>query len=97
MITTKQRAVLRALANPLETILQIGKSGIVQTLINQVDEALIAREIIKLRVLDTSPVTAKEAALELAEKTNSDVVQVIGGRFTLYRENPKKADKIDLR
>lgn len=89
MITTKQRAQLRGIANSIDTILQIGKSGIGDTLIKQVDDALTAREIIKLRVLENSMYTAREAAQELAEKTNSDIVQVIGTKLVLYRKNPK--------
>ncbi len=90
MITTKQRAKLRGLANPMETILQVGKGGIGQPLIKQVDDALTARELIKLRVLENSLYTAREAAQELAQATNADIVQVIGTRFVLFRRNPKK-------
>ena len=89
MITTKQRAKLRGLANPMETILQIGKSGIIGTTITQVDEALTARELIKLRCLEAAPVTASQAAGELAEKLHADIVQVIGTRFVLFRRNEK--------
>jgi RNA-binding protein len=90
MITSKQRATLRGLANSMDTILQIGKGGISDTTVTQTDDALIARELIKLRVLETSPVTAREAAQDLAERLKADVVQVIGTRFVLYRRNPKK-------
>ena len=95
MITTKQRAQLRALANPLEVILQVGKSGIIDTLIKQVDDALTARELIKIKVLENAPVNAREVAQELAEKTGADVVQVIGMKVSLYRRN-KKDPKIVL-
>ena len=95
MLTSKQRAKLRALANPIETILQVGKSGVGEQLITQVNDALTARELIKLRVLETSPLSVKEAANELAEATKSEVVQVIGTRFVLFRRNPKKP-KIEL-
>ena len=90
MLTSKERATLRGLANPLDAILQVGKGGIGQTLITQVDDALTARELIKLRVLPNCEFTAREAAEALAEKTRSEVVQVIGTRFILYRNNPKK-------
>jgi len=90
MITSKRRAELRAIANSYDTILQIGKSGISPETITQANDALKARELIKLRVLKSSPVTATEAAQELAEETRSDVIQVIGGRFVLYRRNPKE-------
>ncbi len=86
-MTGKQRAYLKSLANTTETILQVGKSGINDNLIKQVDDALEAREIIKLHVLDTAPVTAKEAMNELAEKTGSEPVCAIGKRFVLYRES----------
>jgi RNA-binding protein len=95
MLTSKQRAYLRGLANKEETIFQIGKGGINDNLIAQVNDALEAREIMKLRVLETAPVTAREAAIELAEKTNSDSVQVIGSRFVLYKES-KENKKIEL-
>ena len=91
MIKTKQRAELRGLANNLEDLFQIGKGGISDTVVAQVEEALVARELIKIKVLlETSPVTPREAAVELAEKTNSDIVQVIGGKIVLFRRNPKK-------
>lgn len=65
------------------------KNGIQDTLITQVNDALRARELIKLRVLDNSPYTAREAADEIAEKTGADVVQVVGSRFVLFKRNPK--------
>ena len=92
MITTKQRAQLRGVANTIETIFQIGKSGIAENLIAQVYDALSAREIIKLRVLETSPVTAREAAQQLALATGSDIVQVIGSRLVLFRRNEKESN-----
>ena len=90
MITTKQRAQLRGLANSIDTILQIGKGGISDTLIKQVDDALTARELIKMRVLENAPIFSREAAVELAEKLNADVVQVVGTKFSLYRKNQKE-------
>ena len=87
MLNSRQRAQLRGLANSLDTIFQIGKGGVTENTVKQVDDALDARELIKLRVLETSPVSAREAADEIAEKTHSDVVQVIGTRFVLYRES----------
>jgi RNA-binding protein len=95
MITTKQRAKLRGMANSLDTILQVGKAGVGAETLTQVDEALTARELVKMRVLESSPVTSREAAQELAAKTNADIVQVIGYRFVLYRRNPKNP-KIEL-
>ncbi len=92
MLNSKQRAQLRGLANTLEPIFQIGKGGVNDQLIRQVDETLEKRELIKLTTLETSPDTSREAADVIAEKTNADVVQVIGRKFVLYRrakENPK--------
>ena len=85
MLNSRQRAQLRAMANDMETILQVGKSGIIENTVKQVDDALEKRELIKLCVLETCPLSSRQAADELAEKTNSDVVQVIGRRFILYR------------
>lgn len=90
MITSKQRAKLRGMANTIDTILQIGKGGILDATVTQVDDALTARELIKLRALETAGITAREAAQELAEKTGAEPVQVIGTRFVLYRRNPKR-------
>lgn len=70
MLTSKQRAKLRTLANPLETILQVGKGGIGEQLVKQVDDALRARELIKMRVLETAPGFPREIAHALAEQTN---------------------------
>ncbi len=96
MLTSKQRAILRGMANSMDTIFQVGKGGISDTLVAQTDDALRARELIKLRVLENSGYTAREAAEQLAEQTGSEVVQVIGSRFVLYRRNPKKP-VIDLK
>ena len=90
MLTSKQRANLRSHANRMETILQVGKGGIADALIKQVDDALTARELIKLRVLETAPDTARDTAEQMAEQVGAEVVQVIGTRFILYRRNPKK-------
>ena len=89
MLTSKQRAQLRGMANTMETILQIGKTGITDQTVKQVDDALTARELIKIRTLETSPTSSRESADLLAEKVNADVVQVIGTRIVLYRENKK--------
>ena len=86
-MTGKQRAFLRAQANGLRSIIQIGKQDIGENLIAQVDGALETRELIKLHVLETSMLSAREAAAELSEATGSEVVQVIGTRFVLYRES----------
>lgn len=90
MITNKQRAALRSQSNGMETIFQIGKGGISDMLVQQVEDALKAREMIKLRVLESAPVFAREAAQELAEKCGAEIVQVIGSRFILFKRNPEK-------
>ena len=89
MLTSKDRAALRKIANSLDTILQVGKGGIGEQVIKQADDALEACEIIKGKVLENAPAFAREVAEELAAATNSDVVQVIGTKFVLYRKNKK--------
>ena len=88
MLTSKQRAYLRGLANKLDTILIVGKGEITDNIIMQADTALTAREIIKGRALENSSYSSRECADCLAEKCNADVVQVIGSKFVLYRPNP---------
>ncbi len=93
-LTSKQRAQLRGLANNIDTILHIGKDGIGENLIRQADDALEARELIKGKVLENSMLSAREGAEELAQATRSQVVQVIGTKFVLYREtHSKEKDK----
>ena len=87
MLNSRQRAQLRGLANSMETILQVGKSGVTENTVKQVSDALEARELIKLRTLETCPTSSRETAEEIAEKTGADVVQVIGTRFVLYKES----------
>ena len=90
MLTSKQRAYLRSLANSIDTIIMVGKSGMSAELVKQADDALTARELIKGRALETAPLSPREAAEELAKETDSEVVQVIGTRFVLYRRHPKE-------
>lgn len=90
MITSKQRAHLRSLSQNLDTIFQIGKGGITEEICTQIANALEARELIKARVLDNSGYTAKEAANEIAEAIECDVVSCVGTRFVLYKESKKK-------
>ena len=93
-LTSKQRAQLRGLANSIDTILHIGKDGVGENLIKQADDALEARERIKGKVLENSLLSAREGAEELARATRSEVVQVIGTKFVLYREtHSKEKDK----
>ena len=95
MLTSKQRAYLRSLAANEPTIMQIGKGGMSENLIKTVSDALEARELIKLSVLENCDWSAKEAATELAEATFADVVAVIGRKIVLYRESSTKK-KIEL-
>ncbi|MDR3278255.1 MAG: ribosome assembly RNA-binding protein YhbY [Oscillospiraceae bacterium] len=92
MLNGRQRAQLRALANPIDTIVQIGKGGVTDNVTAQVAEALTARELIKGRVLEASSLTAQEAADTLAERCRAETVTTIGSRFVLYREN-RETDK----
>lgn len=90
MITSKQRATLRGLANKLEVIVHIGKSGVTPTVLKQVNDALAAREMIKGKVQDNAMLTAKTVATDLANAAEADVVQVIGSKFVLYKRLPKE-------
>ncbi|MBQ8696388.1 MAG: ribosome assembly RNA-binding protein YhbY [Clostridia bacterium] len=94
-MTTKQRAYLKGLAMKLDAIFQIGKGGITDETVKQLANALEARELIKVKVLETSPYTAREAAEEVAEATGAECVQVIGNKFVLYKRSEKKP-KIEL-
>ena len=90
MLTSKQRAYLRSLAVDLDTIVMVGKSGMSPELTKQADDALTARELIKGKVLETAPLSSREAAEQIAADVQADVVQVIGSKFVLYRRNPEK-------
>lgn len=94
MLTGKQRSYLKTMANGLETIMQIGKGGVTENVIKQIDEALEARELIKIKLLNNSMLEAKDTANEIAEAVRAEYVQSIGGRFVLYRESEEK--KINL-
>ena len=84
-MTTKQRAYLRSLATQLDTIMQVGKGGISPALIKTVSDALEARELIKMRVLENSGENVRDVAEALAEATDAVVVGVIGSKMILYR------------
>lgn len=90
MLTSKQRAYLRGIASEYETIFQVGKGGVTEQMCREISEALRKRELIKLRVLDNSGWTAREAADAIAEQVSADVVQVIGSKFVLFKRNPKE-------
>lgn len=90
MLNSKQRAYLRSLAANYDTIFQIGKGGISEETCFQITNALEARELIKLRVLENSGYTAREAAETIAEAVGCDVVACVGSKFVLYKESTKK-------
>lgn len=94
-MTSKQRAYLKGLAMTMDPILQIGKSSITPELVTAVDEALEARELIKLHMLKNCFDDCNEVAQTLAERTRAQVVQVIGKKIVLYRESKTKK-KIEL-
>lgn len=94
MLTSKQRATLKSIAQKEDTIFQIGKGGISENLIFQTADALRARELIKLKVLDTALTNAQDIANELAEKTDSEVVQVIGFKIILFKKSKENKYKL---
>lgn len=95
MINSKQRAYLRGLANGEPALYQVGKDGINDNIVATILDALEARELIKVHVLENSMLTARKAAGELAEAVSADVVQVIGNKFVLYKESEENK-KIEL-
>lgn len=94
-MTSKQRAYLRSLAQKIEPIFQIGKTGITDNQIEQLANALEARELIKITFLDTIPTDKNTIAEEIATKTNSEIIQIIGKKLTLYKRSVNKP-KIEL-
>lgn len=89
MLTSKQRAKLRGMASTMDTIFQLGKGGIQENFIIQINDALRVRELIKIKVLENSGYDVKSAAIEIAEKTDLEVVNVIGTKIVLYKRNKK--------
>ncbi len=90
MLTSKQRAFLRGLANPLPATQQIGKDGVTEAVCRQAEEELAAKELIKLRVLESALLTAREASELICEATGAEPVQCIGSKLVIYKRNPKK-------
>ena len=90
MLTSKERAELRGQATTIDTTLMVGKGGVTEALIKTVGDALEARELIKLRVLETSLMTAREACEALCEALDAEPVQCIGTRFVIYKRNAEK-------
>lgn len=95
MITTKQRSYLRSLANKLEPIFHVGKGGIEENFLKQVDETLETRELIKIKALSNSGITAREASEIFCEELGCEGIQAIGSKLVLYRKS-KKNPKIEL-
>ena len=95
-MTTKQRAYLKGLAMNLEPIFQVGKSSVTPELTQAVEEALEARELIKISVLQNCLDDPRQMAEVLAERTHADVVQVIGKKIVLYKEGKDNKKKIVL-
>ena len=96
MLTSKQRALLRKEANTLQPVFQVGKGEIDETLVKSTADCLAARELIKMKVLETSAHSAKEAAALLAEATHSESVQIIGSKFVLYKQKDKESKYADM-
>ena len=93
MITSKQRAYLRKLANGIEPVFQIGKGGISDVMIQQLSMALEAREMIKIHILETALLNSKECIGELCERLNAEPVQAIGSKIVIYKEAEKKENR----
>ncbi len=94
MLTSKQRAFLRGLANKQNAIFQIGKGGITEEIISELDIALEKRELIKVTVLETAFITPREACDEICESIGADGVQCIGNKFVIYRESKENKEII---
>ena len=95
MLTGKQRAFLKAKANTIDPIFQLGKNGVTHSFIKQVEDALEARELVKIKVLNNSMLDATDVANEIAEEIDAEFVQSIGSKFVLYKES-KENKKIEL-
>ena len=90
MLNSKERSYLRALGNSIESIILVGKEGISEGIIQQANEALEAREILKISILKNSLLDARGACEEICEATGADPVQVIGNKFIIYRKSKEK-------
>lgn len=87
MLTSKQRAMLRSMANTMDTILYVGKDGVTDATVKEAYDALEARELIKCAVQQNCDLTAREALDELCSRTHAEPVQCIGRRFVMYRRS----------
>ena len=89
MLTSKDRAQLRAQANTLETTLMVGKDGVTQAVAEEADRLLTARELVKGKVLETALMSAREASDAICEATGAEGVGCVGNKFVIYRFSPK--------
>lgn len=98
MMTAKQRSFLKSKANTLKPITQLGKEGISENFISEINRALDSHELIKVSVLESNDLSAKDACIEVCSKTRSEFVQAIGKKFVIYREakDKKIEDRIKL-
>lgn len=94
MITSKQRAFLRKMANGIEPVFQIGKGGITDELINQLANVLEARELIKVHILETAMLDTRSTCNDIAEKLGAEPVQSIGSKFVLYKRAEKEKNRV---
>lgn len=97
MLTGKQRAYLKSIANTMEPVFQIGKNGLTENFLKQVEEYLEAKEIVKIKVLNNSLLDAKEIASEIVEAIGAEFVQSLGNKFVIYKESKEnKKNSITL-
>ena len=89
MLTSKERAELRARANTLDTTLIVGKEGVTQAVAEEADTQLTARELVKGKVLETALMSAREASDAICEATGAEGVGCVGNKFVIYRFSPK--------
>ncbi len=94
MLNSKQKKFLKSEAHHLSAIFQIGKDGISEKQINTINDALAAKELIKVKLLDTCPITTREAAIEISAGTKADVVHIIGHTIILYKKSEKEIYKL---
>lgn len=93
MMTSKQRAYLKGLAMKLDSIFQIGKSGVTEEICNQLLNALNARELIKIKILETCPTSVKETASIISEEIGAEIVQTIGMKIVLFRVSDNEKNR----
>lgn len=94
MLLTKQKVKLRSLAMDLRPIFQVGKEGLSENLIKGLNDALEAHELIKISILKNCSLNIKEAALDIASHTNSELIQIIGRNVVFYRKSKKQLIKL---